>query len=372
MEEKDKPTETAAGAPENSAAPEPALNQKSDKSPEELMGQMANADDSLNPEAKKSAVDAMADESNQERKPVVKLQEKGIKKLLGKVNIYMLLFILVIIIAASAYAVMYFMNKRETEVRLETTRITEETLEQLKTSDAVIGDPLQILTIESNAIITGKVVMRDTLDVAGALSIGGPLSIPSIRATGSGAFSSIETNDLQAAGNAAVGGILDVVGTVSMGENLTVAGDINAGGRLDIGGQATIGGNLNVNGTISAQGINFNEISINRINISGSNPGISVGGAAGGGATASVNGTDTAATVTINTGGGTGTGVLATIFFTGAYDSNNPHPVLTPNGPGCSNIGYYVTNISATQFAIATSTAPPAGTSCRFNYIVIN
>src|SRR5690606_23411221 len=150
-------------------------------------------------------------------------------------------------------------------------------------------------------------------------------------------------------------------GTVTMGENLTVAGDINAGGRLDIGGQATIGGNLNVNGIISAQGINFNEISINRINISGGNPSVSVGGAAGGGATASGNGTDTAATVTINTGGGTGTGMIATIYFTGAYNSNNPHPVLTPNGSGCSNTGYYVTNINSTQFTIATSTAPPAG-----------
>lgn len=372
MEDKDKPTE-AAGAPENSAAPETAANQKSDKSPEELMGQLSNEDTSLDSGPKVSAVDAMADESNQEKQPAAqKPQQKGIKRLLSKVNIYLLLFILVVVIAGAAYTVMYFMNKRATDIRIETTRITEETLEQLKTSDAVVGDPRQILTIESNAVITGKVVMRDTLDVAGALSIGGPLSIPSIQATGSGRFGSIETNDLQAGGNVAIGGILDVVGTVSLGENLSVAGNINGGGRLDIGGQATIGGNLNVNGTISANGINFNEISINRINISGSNPSVSVGGAAGGGATASINGTDTAATVTINTGGGTGTGVLATIFFTGAYNSSNPHPILTPNGPGCSNIGYYVTNISATQFAIATSTAPPAGTSCRFNYIVIN
>lgn len=371
MEDKEKPTESV-GTPEESTAPPAGDNQKSDKSPEELLGQVANEDTSLDQPSKKSLVDAMADESNQERKPVTKPEAKGIRKLLGRVNVYLLLFILVIVIAAAAYMVMYFMNKKETEVRLETTRITEETLEQLKTSDAFVGDPQQILTIESNAVITGKVVMRDTLDVAGALSIGGPLSLPSIRSTGSGSFGSVETNDLQAAGNAAVGGILDIVGTVTMGENLSVAGDINGGGRLDIGGQATIGGNLNVNGIISARGINFDEISINRINISGGNPSISVGGAAGGGATASINGTDTAATVIINTGGGTGTGVLATIFFTGAFNSNNPHPVLTPNGPGCSNIGYYVTNISATQFAIATSTAPPAGTSCRFNYIVIN
>src|SRR5690606_30973686 len=139
---------------------------------------------------------------------------------------------------ASAYAVMYFMNKRETQIRLETTQITNETLEQLKTSDAVVGDPRQILTIESNAVITGKVIMRDSLDIAGALSVGGALSVPEISISGSGAFGSLQTNDLQAAGNMAVGGILDVVGTATLGENLTVAGDISGGGRFDIGGQA--------------------------------------------------------------------------------------------------------------------------------------
>lgn len=372
MDEKDKAPEQTTGTPEASAAA-PADTQKSDKSPEELMGQVSQADESLESGAKKSAVDSMADESNEEKDTAPKKPPaKGLKKLLGKFNIYLLLFILVVVVAVAAYLVLYFMNKRESEIRLETTKITEETLEQLKTSDAIVGDPQQILTIESNAVITGKVVLRDTLDVAGALRIGGALSIPSIQAAGSGTFGSLSTNDLQAGGNVAIGGILDIVGTVTMGEDLTVAGSINAGGRLDVGGQATIGGNLNVNGVISAKGINFDQISITRINISGNNPGVSVGGAAGGGATASVNGTDTAATVTINTGGGTGTGILATINFTGAFNSNNPHPVITPNGPGCANIGYYVTNISATSFAIATATNPPAGATCRFNYIVIN
>lgn len=346
---------------------------KSEKPPEELMAQLEQPAGDLDPSKKVSAVDSMADESNQDAPPrTEKPKAKGIKALLSKVNIYLLLFILICVLAAAAYTVMYFMNKREQNIRLETTKITEETLEQLKTSDAIVGDPQQILTIESNAVISGKVVMRDTLDIAGGLRVGGPLSIPALGVAGSGSFGDLSTNDLQAAGNLAVGGILDVVGTATFGENLTVAGDINGGGRLDIGGQATIGGNLNVNGIISAKGINFDEISITRINISGNNPSVSVGGAAGGGGTASINGTDTAATVTINTGGGTGSGILATITFTGAFNSNNPHPVITPNGAGCANIGYYVTNISATQFSIATATAPPAGTTCRFNYIVIN
>jgi len=360
--------------PEENKTPD-AESQKSSKSPEELMGQVANGDDSLDPSSKQSTVDIMADQSNQDIDPtktVPQPQAKGIKKIFGKVNIYLVLFIFIVVVAGAAYTVMFFMNKKAEDVRIETTKITEATLEQLKTSDAVVGDPRQILTIESNAVITGKVIMKDTVDVAGALSVGGPLSLTSINTAGAGTFQSIQTNDLQAAGNASIGGLLDVVGTISTGENMSVAGNINGGGRLDIGGQAVIGGNLNVNGVISAKGINFDQISITRININGNNPGVSVGGAAGGGGTASVNGTDTAATVTINTGGSTGTGVLATINFTGAFNSSNPHPVITPNGPGCANIAYYITNVSATQFSIATATTAPPGATCRFNYIVIN
>lgn len=367
MKEEDQKPDAAG------AAGEPAADQKSDKSPEELMGQVANEDTSLDPSAKKSIVDAMADESNQDPQERPKKPEaKGLKKILGKLNVYLLLFIFVMVLAGASFGIFYFMNKREENTKIETTELTEQALEALKTSDATVGDPKQILTIESHAVISGKVIMKDTLDVAGAIKIGGPLSLPSINAAGTGSFEAITVNTIQAAGNVSVGGILDVVGAATLGNNLTVAGNINGGGRLDIGGQATIGGNLNVNGTISAKGINFETISIGRINITGTQPGISPGGAAGGGATTSVSGTDTAGTATINTGGGTGTGILATITFTGPFSSNNPHPVLTPNGPSCANIGYYVTNISSTQFSIATATAPPPGVNCKFNYIVIN
>jgi predicted acyltransferase (DUF342 family) len=371
MKEEDK--KDKAADKQDTGGVEPTASQKSDKSPEELMSQVANADESLESGPKTSSIDAAADESNADAPAIPQRpQPKGIKKILSKINIYFLLFLFVVVLAGASFVVFYFMNQREENLRIETTKLTEEALEELKTSDAVVGDPRQILTIESNAVITGKVVIKDTLDVAGALRIGGPLTLPSINAVGSASFGSVQSNNIQAAGNLGVGGVLDVVGATTLGNNLTVAGNINGGGRLDIGGQATIGGNLVVNGTLSAVGINFNEISINRINISGNTPSVSVSGAAGGGATASVNGTDTAATVTINTGGGTGTGVLATIFFTSAYNTSNPHPVLTPNGPGCAAIAYYVTNISATQFAIASATPPPPGVPCRFNYIVIN
>jgi cytoskeletal protein CcmA (bactofilin family) len=375
MEDKDKSPDSA-GSPNGNAAVNVTDAQKSDKSPEELMAQVNQTTDSLEGGPKTSAVDAMADESNadpsQKASTITKKPEpKGFKKLLGKFNIYFVGFLFLLVLAGTSFGVFYYLNKRETNIKLETTELTEEAIEELKTSDVVVGDPKQILTIESHAVISGKVVMRDTLDIAGGLRVGGPLSVPSLGVAGDGSFENLTLNDLQAAGDVVVGGILDVAGAATLGGDLSIAGAINAGGQLDVGGQATIGGNLNVNGTISALGINFDSISVNHINISGSQPSIGVGGAAGGGATASVSGTDTAGTATINTGGGTGTGILGTITFATGF-SGNPHPVITPNGSGCANIAYYVTAISVNQFAIASATAPPAGTTCRFNYIVIN
>jgi hypothetical protein len=105
MEEKDKAT--TPGAAEGNAA-----DQKSDKSPEELMGQVSQADGSLEGEGSKvSAVDAMADESNQNQKPeetskpVVKAT--GLKRLKSLFNIYLLLFILMLVAAGAVFAVTY-------------------------------------------------------------------------------------------------------------------------------------------------------------------------------------------------------------------------------------------------------------------------
>src|SRR5690349_14112505 len=105
MKEEEKKPEGGA------AAGEPGADQKSDKSPEELMGQVANEDTSLDPSQKKSTVDAMADDSNAEKDPNAapkKPQQKGFKKILAKFNIYLLLFIFILVMAGAAFAVFYF------------------------------------------------------------------------------------------------------------------------------------------------------------------------------------------------------------------------------------------------------------------------
>jgi hypothetical protein len=81
---------------------------------------------------------------------------KRIQGLINKVNIYLLLFILIIVLAAGIVFVGYQRNKKaETPVAVNTQPLDAEALEKLKGSDAKVGDPKQTLSIESNAIFAG-------------------------------------------------------------------------------------------------------------------------------------------------------------------------------------------------------------------------
>src|SRR5690606_4166993 len=126
---------------------EPKGDQKSDKSPQELMAQMNESEGTLDGGKKANAVDAMADESTTPKDPNAKPagppKPKGIKGLIGRVNIYLLMFILVLVAAGAAFAVFYFMNTKATEVKPLTSTLTEEDVEQLKTTDAIVGNPSQ-------------------------------------------------------------------------------------------------------------------------------------------------------------------------------------------------------------------------------------
>jgi hypothetical protein len=303
-----------------------------------------------------SPVDAIAEEASKPGDPLKPPPPNltFVKRVIGRVNIYLLIFIVMLVIAVGVVAVMFVLNKKEQDVTVSTQKLTQDTVNQLKGSTATVGDPKSVLSVESNTVFAGQVVVKGAVDIAGALKIGGTLTMPGITVTGAANFDQISANGIKIANDGTFGGKVDIQKT------LTTGGDISAGG------------NLSVKGAISAASINIDNISITHINISGPTPSISVGGSAGGGGTASIVGTDTAGTANINTGGGPSAGILATIKFTKAYSSPNPHVVLTPNGPGCAEIGYYVTNITANGFAIGSSNTPPSGATCKFNYIVVN
>lgn len=97
----------------------------------------------------------------------------------------------------------------------------------------------------------------------------------------------------------------------------------------------------------------------------GGTPTIVAGPAACTTPSAAINGSDTSGLITVTSGTGcAGTGKLATVTFSNAYDTP-PHVVLTPANAGAAGLSFYVDNatISATAFDIQVAAGAIASTT---------
>lgn len=270
-------------------------------------------------------------------------------------NIYLLLFILLLVISGVVTAVGYQRSKNaaDKKVTVSTQPLSQEALDQLKATDVQVGDPKQILSIESNAVFAGTVLVRGGLEVAGAIKVGGPLTLPGITVSGLSNFDQVQVNSLQVANNTTVQGQLVVQ------KGLSVSGSVSISGALSAA-------------TLSIDTLQVNkDLQLNRhIDAGGGTPGKSDSSALGSGGTASISGTDTAGTVNINTGSGTGAGCFVTISFNQKFNAT-PHIVITPVGSAAANLNYYINRVT-TSFSICTTNAAPSSQSFAFDYIAID
>lgn len=284
-----------------------------------------------------------------------KRSRKKVGGLVKRLNVYLLLFILLILIAGfiTLIAIQSARNN-DNQATLDGQELSADSLDELAANNTQVGDAKQTLTIASNAIFNGRVLIRDSLDVAGTIRVGGALSLPGITVSGTSNF-----DQVQVANNLAIAG------------NATIQGDLSAQGSLTVSGGASFGGPVSTP-SLNTENLTLNnDLNLNRhINTSGGIPGISSGASVGAGGTVSLSGSDISGTVTINTGGGPGAGVLANISFSRAY-GRTPHVVITPIGSGGASISYYVTR-TASGFSIATASPPPGASSFSFDYIVVN
>lgn len=278
----------------------------------------------------------------------------GLQKVASKLNIYLLIFILIVILSAGLVFVGIQRAKKDSEVpTLGTTPLTKEALEKLKDSESKVGDPKQTLSIESNTIFSGKVLVKDSLDIAGALKIGGSVNINGLTVSGTSLFDKIQANEISIANNSVLQGDVKIL------KSLTVTQGANFGGTVSVP-------------TLSAQTLNLiNDLTFNKhIDAGGSTPTFSNGNALGSGGTTSVSGTDTAGTITINIGGSPpASGCFITVNFAQAFLAT-PHVVVSPVNPSASGLNYYVTR-SSTQFSLCILSSTPSG-SFSFDYIVID
>lgn len=292
-------------------------------------------------------------ETSKKEKPK---KRSPIKGLAGRFNIYLLLFVFVIVIAGVVTAISFLRSKQvenESKTTVKTEPLSQEALDQLRQTDVKVGDPKQILSVESNAVFAGRVLIRGGLEVAGEIKAGSPLNLPGITVSGSSVLNELQATLLQVTGNA------------------TVQGQLSVQNNLAVSGSGSFGG------TLTAARLNIQDLQINgdlqftrHIDAGGGTPSKADGTALGSGGTSSISGTDTAGTVAINTGGGTSPGCFATITFTQRYNGT-PHVVVTPVGSAGGAVDFYI-NRSSSNFSICTSNAAPAGQSFAFDYIVID
>lgn len=275
------------------------------------------------------------------------------KRLLKKMNIYLLIFIFLLLLAAAIAVTVYINSKKAEDTTVPTQTLTSETLKQLATSDVTVGQPKQILKVQSNASFAGKVFISDSLEVAGPIQVGGSINVPGITVSGNSIFEQIQVN-----------------------KGLNVQGDTSLQGQLSVQKNLTVAGSATFAGPVSAPTLSVNTLQLNgnlsltkHFAVGGATPNRSNGDALGGGGTTAISGSDIAGSINVNTGSGATAGCFATVTFNTKYNST-PRVIVTPIGASAAGVGYYV-NRTATNFSVCAVNTPPSNASFGFDYFVV-
>jgi len=281
----------------------------------------------------------------------------GFKTLIRHFNIYFLTFLLIVVIAVVVTVVYYLNSKKAPKApEVATQTLTADALKQLANSDATVGDSGQTLTVQGNAIFDGQVLVRSNLNVAGTIQLGGTFSVPDLTVGGTANLSDTQINRLQVA-----------TGSTFQG-TVTLQHDLNVAGTASFSGPTTIG-NLTVNKLTMAGNA---ELDIpNHISFTGYTPNRTIDtGALGGGGSASVQGSDTAGTVNINTGNNPAPGCFVTMTFNTPF-TNIPHVVVTPVNRAAGQTQFYVER-TKTTLRICSANAAPANQVFAYDYFITN
>jgi hypothetical protein len=311
--------------------------------------QSETLDDSLEPPAG-AAGEPSLESSAETETPAPK--PGGIKRFPLMNNLYLIVFILMVIAGGGVVFISMKSAKPQTTTQ-KASSLTDQQISSLKGNTTLVGDSKQTLDVQSNSIFEGQVLARADVNIAGTLKVGGPLSLPSVSVGGNGTF-----------GQVGISGGLNVAGDTSLQGALAVQKNLTVGGSASFG-------SLNVSSlsitTLQLKG----DISLNQhIITSGGAPGRTTGTAVGSGGTASVGGSDTAGTISINTGGGPPAGCFITVNFAKAF-SGVPHVVISPSNSQAASLQYY-TNRTSGNFSVCTANVPAAGTTYLFDYVVVD
>jgi cytoskeletal protein CcmA (bactofilin family) len=281
----------------------------------------------------------------------------GFKKLWRKINVYLLGFILIVIIAA-AIAVVSYLNSQKTPKTpaTATTTLTQDTLNKLANSDATVGDTGQTLTVNGNAVFSGSVLVRSDLNVAGTIKVGGPIQLADLTVSNSTNLNTAQINTLQVAQTSTFQGL------VTLQTGINVAGSASFTGAVSVNNLTVTHLTMSGNAVLEVP---------NHISFTGASPGRqSIDfNALGNGGSASINGSDTTGTFNMHTGAGPTGGCYLTVTFNRPF-TNTPHVIISPIGSAAGSMEYYVDNRTTTGFKLCSNNAPAANATFAFDYFI--
>jgi cytoskeletal protein CcmA (bactofilin family) len=280
-------------------------------------------------------------------------KQSFIKRLWHKFNIYLVLFVLIVVLAVGIVVAMTVQSRKTQQNKINSQGLSQSALQQLANTDVTVGDAKQVLTVQSNAIFAGSVLVRSGLEVAGTLKVGGKLTLTDLTVSGATQLSDAQVNNLT------VNGALNMQGALTIKNGINVSGNSAFAGNLTASQVTT--GSLQLNGDLKLT---------HHITAGGTTPNASRGTAVGGGGTISLNGSDTAGSVTVNTGSSPPAGCFATVTFSEKF-SSTPRVVITPVGSAAAELNYYVER-STSSFSICTTNSAPSGQTFAFDYIILN
>lgn len=291
-------------------------------------------------------------------KPPKKLS--GFKKFMKRFNLYLLLFIFIVVIAA-AITIVSYLNSKKAPVApgIATQQLNQDTLKQLANSDVTVGGSGQTLTVQGSAVFSGQVLTKADVGIAGTLvvnnvKVGTDLTTQQLTVAGKSNLNDAQTNALQ------VGGAATLQGIVTLQKDLNVAGTSTFSGPMTAS-QITVT-KLIMSGNAVLQ-------VPNHIAFTGASPTRSINNAVlGAGGTASINGSDTTGTININSGSNPVAGCFTTITFNQKFVSQ-PHILISPFGSAAGQTQYYVDR-TTTGFSVCTVNAAPANQVFGYDYFV--
>jgi cytoskeletal protein CcmA (bactofilin family) len=282
-----------------------------------------------------------------------KKDESFIKKFWHKFNIYLVLFILVMILAVGVVVILTVKSKNDAQKTIGTTGLTQDALTQLANTDVTVGDAKQILTVQSNAVFAGSVLIRSNLEIAGALKVGGELALTSLKVSGQAQLNDTSVNNLTVAGTLTLQGVLTIKNGINVNGNSNFSGNVTTTSLTT--GQLQLNGDLNLTHHVTA---------------GGTIPAATRGTAVGGGGSINLSGSDTAGSISISTGAAPPAGCFVNVTFSQKF-SGAPHVSIAPIGSTAGDLTYYVDR-STTGFSICSTTPAPANQTFGFDYVILD